>query len=178
MSLLQIHALQKHYGQRLILLSLRDGDSHRHNRHASSQDARTGTDMVPECDDGDRVQQVADALGEPRVPRHLAATGAHRVVGHQLFVVTRVFTSAAAYLAKAGLKVPVWIGDDRREGGDVLSTDPGRPDRVVAEAAAAIDTPVTKAKTALASTVATPSRPGTHCVSRLTSVNRSRAAPH
>ncbi len=39
--------------------------------------------------------------------------------------------------AKGPLKVPVWIGDDRREGSDIASTDPGRPDRVVAEAAAA-----------------------------------------
>jgi RHH-type transcriptional regulator, proline utilization regulon repressor / proline dehydrogenase / delta 1-pyrroline-5-carboxylate dehydrogenase len=35
------------------------------------------------------------------------------------------------------LKVPVWIGDDQRHGADFVSTDPGRPDRVVAEAAAA-----------------------------------------
>ena len=31
----------------------------------------------------------------------------------------------------------MWIGDDRREGSDIVSTDPGKPDRVVAEAAAA-----------------------------------------
>jgi len=35
------------------------------------------------------------------------------------------------------LRVPVWIGDDRREGSDIVSTDPGKPARVVAEAAAA-----------------------------------------
>ncbi len=35
------------------------------------------------------------------------------------------------------LRVPVWIGDDRREGSELVSTDPGKPDRVVAEAAAA-----------------------------------------
>ena len=39
--------------------------------------------------------------------------------------------------ARPPLRVPVWIGDDRREGSDLVSTDPGRPDRVVAEAAAA-----------------------------------------
>ena len=39
--------------------------------------------------------------------------------------------------ARGPLKVPVWIGDDRREGSDITSTDPGRPDRVVAAAAAA-----------------------------------------
>jgi RHH-type proline utilization regulon transcriptional repressor/proline dehydrogenase/delta 1-pyrroline-5-carboxylate dehydrogenase len=42
-----------------------------------------------------------------------------------------------AHDAKVPLKVPVWIGDDRREGWDITSTDPGKPDRVVAEAAAA-----------------------------------------
>ena len=31
----------------------------------------------------------------------------------------------------------MWIGDERREGADLVSTDPGAPDRVVAEAAAA-----------------------------------------
>jgi RHH-type proline utilization regulon transcriptional repressor/proline dehydrogenase/delta 1-pyrroline-5-carboxylate dehydrogenase len=35
------------------------------------------------------------------------------------------------------LHVPVWIGDDRREGDDLPSTDPGAPDRVVAIAARA-----------------------------------------
>ena len=35
------------------------------------------------------------------------------------------------------LRVPVWIGDDQRHGDDIVSVDPGRPDRVVAEAAAA-----------------------------------------
>ncbi len=33
--------------------------------------------------------------------------------------------------------MPVWIGDDQRHGADIVSTDPGKPDRVVAEAAAA-----------------------------------------
>jgi RHH-type proline utilization regulon transcriptional repressor/proline dehydrogenase/delta 1-pyrroline-5-carboxylate dehydrogenase len=39
--------------------------------------------------------------------------------------------------ARGPLKVPVWIGEHRREGWDITSTDPGKPDRVVAEAAAA-----------------------------------------
>jgi RHH-type proline utilization regulon transcriptional repressor/proline dehydrogenase/delta 1-pyrroline-5-carboxylate dehydrogenase len=43
----------------------------------------------------------------------------------------------AAHDARGVLKVPVWIGTDRREGEDVVSTDPGAPDRVVATAAAA-----------------------------------------
>jgi RHH-type proline utilization regulon transcriptional repressor/proline dehydrogenase/delta 1-pyrroline-5-carboxylate dehydrogenase len=43
----------------------------------------------------------------------------------------------AAHDARGPLRVPVWVGDDRREGSELVSTDPGRPDRVVAEAAAA-----------------------------------------
>ena len=43
----------------------------------------------------------------------------------------------AEHDARPPLRVPVWIGGDRREGADIVSTDPGRPDRVVAEAAAA-----------------------------------------
>ena len=42
-----------------------------------------------------------------------------------------------AHDARPPTKVPVWIGDERREGADFVSTDPGTPDRVVAEAAAA-----------------------------------------
>ena len=43
----------------------------------------------------------------------------------------------AEHDARPPLRVPVWIGGDRREGADIISTDTGRPDRVVAEAAAA-----------------------------------------
>jgi RHH-type proline utilization regulon transcriptional repressor/proline dehydrogenase/delta 1-pyrroline-5-carboxylate dehydrogenase len=43
----------------------------------------------------------------------------------------------AAHDARPAVKVPVWIGGERREGSDLFSTDPGAPDRVVAEAAAA-----------------------------------------
>ena len=43
----------------------------------------------------------------------------------------------AEHDARGPLRVPVWIGDDRREGDELLSTDPGTPDRVVAQAAAA-----------------------------------------
>src|SRR5918992_291653 len=43
----------------------------------------------------------------------------------------------AAHDARGALRVPVWIGDGRRAGDDLVSTDPGRPDRVVATAAAA-----------------------------------------
>src|SRR3954470_3254171 len=43
----------------------------------------------------------------------------------------------AAHDARGPLRVPVWIGEEKREGDELLSTDPGKPDRVVAEAAAA-----------------------------------------
>jgi RHH-type proline utilization regulon transcriptional repressor/proline dehydrogenase/delta 1-pyrroline-5-carboxylate dehydrogenase len=42
-----------------------------------------------------------------------------------------------AHDARPPVRVPVWIGDERREGDDLISTDPGTPGRVVAEAAAA-----------------------------------------
>jgi RHH-type transcriptional regulator, proline utilization regulon repressor / proline dehydrogenase / delta 1-pyrroline-5-carboxylate dehydrogenase len=48
----------------------------------------------------------------------------------------------AAHDARPPLRVPVWIGDDRREGEDLVSTDPGTPERVVAQAAAATEADV------------------------------------
>jgi RHH-type transcriptional regulator, proline utilization regulon repressor / proline dehydrogenase / delta 1-pyrroline-5-carboxylate dehydrogenase len=42
-----------------------------------------------------------------------------------------------AHDARGPLRVPVWVGNERREGAEIVSTDPGKPDRVVAEAAAA-----------------------------------------
>src|SRR5215218_7721701 len=43
----------------------------------------------------------------------------------------------AAHDARGPLDVPVWVGDDVRAGDAIVSTDPGRPERVVARAAAA-----------------------------------------
>jgi RHH-type proline utilization regulon transcriptional repressor/proline dehydrogenase/delta 1-pyrroline-5-carboxylate dehydrogenase len=43
----------------------------------------------------------------------------------------------AAHDARGPLDVPVWIGDEQRRGEEILSTDPGMPERVVARAAAA-----------------------------------------
>jgi predicted delta-1-pyrroline-5-carboxylate dehydrogenase group 2 len=40
----------------------------------------------------------------------------------------------AAVDARLPLRVPVWIGDERREGAELVSTDPGDPERVVAVA--------------------------------------------
>jgi RHH-type proline utilization regulon transcriptional repressor/proline dehydrogenase/delta 1-pyrroline-5-carboxylate dehydrogenase len=43
------------------------------------------------------------------------------------------------------LRVPVWIGADRREGDEIVSTDPGAPDRAVAVAASATGAEVDQA---------------------------------
>jgi RHH-type proline utilization regulon transcriptional repressor/proline dehydrogenase/delta 1-pyrroline-5-carboxylate dehydrogenase len=40
------------------------------------------------------------------------------------------------------VRVPVWIGDERREGDELVSTDPGNPERVVAIAAMASEAEV------------------------------------
>ena len=39
--------------------------------------------------------------------------------------------------ARPVVQAPVWVGGERREAAELVSTDPGKPDRVVAEAAAA-----------------------------------------
>jgi RHH-type transcriptional regulator, proline utilization regulon repressor / proline dehydrogenase / delta 1-pyrroline-5-carboxylate dehydrogenase len=39
--------------------------------------------------------------------------------------------------ARLPLRVPVWVGEDRRDGEDLISTDPGEPERAVAVAASA-----------------------------------------
>jgi RHH-type transcriptional regulator, proline utilization regulon repressor / proline dehydrogenase / delta 1-pyrroline-5-carboxylate dehydrogenase len=49
----------------------------------------------------------------------------------------RLRAGLAALEPRLPLRVPVWIGDERREGEDLVSTDPGAPDRVVALAAKA-----------------------------------------
>jgi RHH-type transcriptional regulator, proline utilization regulon repressor / proline dehydrogenase / delta 1-pyrroline-5-carboxylate dehydrogenase len=58
------------------------------------------------------------------------------------------------------LKVPVWIGSERRFGEELASTDPGRPERVVALAARATpaeaDAAVATARAAFAAWAATP----------------------
>ena len=58
------------------------------------------------------------------------------------------------------LRVPVWIGDERREGEELVSTDPGTPDRVVAYAAKAteadVDTALAAAQRGARAWAATP----------------------
>jgi RHH-type proline utilization regulon transcriptional repressor/proline dehydrogenase/delta 1-pyrroline-5-carboxylate dehydrogenase len=51
----------------------------------------------------------------------------------------------AALDAELPVRVPVWIGDDRREGEELVSTDPANPDRVVALAASATPDDVDRA---------------------------------
>jgi RHH-type proline utilization regulon transcriptional repressor/proline dehydrogenase/delta 1-pyrroline-5-carboxylate dehydrogenase len=48
----------------------------------------------------------------------------------------------AAFDARGALRVPVWIAADRRDGDELISTDPGDPDRVVAAAAIATEADV------------------------------------
>jgi len=47
-----------------------------------------------------------------------------------------------AHDARGPLDVPVWVGDERRTGDELVSTDPGAPDRVVARAATATEADV------------------------------------
>ena len=49
----------------------------------------------------------------------------------------RLAEALAEHDAKPPVNVPVWIGRDRRDGDELVSTDPGKPDRVVATAAKA-----------------------------------------
>src|SRR4051812_9202745 len=48
----------------------------------------------------------------------------------------------ASFDAEPIVQVPVWVGDDTRTGGTLISSDPGEPERVVAEAAAASEADV------------------------------------
>ena len=47
-----------------------------------------------------------------------------------------------AFDAEPVIQVPVWVGEDARTGGALVSTDPGEPERVVAESAVASEADV------------------------------------
>ena len=47
-----------------------------------------------------------------------------------------------AFDAEPVIQVPVWIGDDTRNGGALISTDPGDPERVIAQSAVASEADV------------------------------------
>lgn len=78
----------------------------------------------------------------------------------------RLLAALAALDAELPLRVPVWTGDARREGEQIASTDPGKPDRAVALAAAAsaeeVDAAVAQARAAFPGWAATraPERAG------------------
>ncbi|HEY7074482.1 MAG TPA: aldehyde dehydrogenase family protein [Solirubrobacteraceae bacterium] len=55
-----------------------------------------------------------------------------------------------AHDARGPVSAPVWIGEERREGAELVSTDPGAPDRVVAQAARATEADVDAAVAAAA----------------------------
>lgn len=72
----------------------------------------------------------------------------------------RLLTALAALDTELPLRVPVWIGDERRAAEQIVSTDPGTHDRVVASAAAAspdeVSTAVGEARRAFPAWAATP----------------------
>jgi RHH-type transcriptional regulator, proline utilization regulon repressor / proline dehydrogenase / delta 1-pyrroline-5-carboxylate dehydrogenase len=78
------------------------------------------------------------------------------------------------------LRVPVWIGSQQRFGEELVSTDPGRPDRVVALAARATpqeaDAAVEAARGASAAWAATPVRERAACLLRAAAWMRERRA--
>ena len=78
------------------------------------------------------------------------------------------------------LKVPVWIGRERRFGEELVSTDPGRPERVVALAARATpaeaEAAVATAATAFAPWAATPAQERSAALLRAAAWMRERRA--
>ncbi len=78
------------------------------------------------------------------------------------------------------LRVPVWIGKERRPGEELVSTDPGRPDRVVALAARATgeeaDAAVAAARAAFPAWSATPVQERAAALLRAAAWMRARRA--
>ncbi|MEA2193715.1 MAG: RHH-type transcriptional regulator, proline utilization regulon repressor / proline dehydrogenase [Solirubrobacteraceae bacterium] len=78
------------------------------------------------------------------------------------------------------LRVPVWIGRERREGEELVSTDPGRPERVVALAASATaaeaDGAVAAARAAFGAWAATPAAERAGALLRAAAWMRERRA--
>jgi RHH-type proline utilization regulon transcriptional repressor/proline dehydrogenase/delta 1-pyrroline-5-carboxylate dehydrogenase len=81
---------------------------------------------------------------------------------------------------RLALKVPVWIGRERRFGEQIVSTDPGRPERVVALAASATpaeaDAAVEGARAAFPTWSATPVRERAAALLRAAAWMRERRA--
>ena len=69
-----------------------------------------------------------------------------------------------AFDAEPVIQVPVWVGEDTRSGGALISIDPGEPERVVAESAVASEADVDHALDLAAA-------------QRLEAAHRDRSAP-
>jgi len=78
------------------------------------------------------------------------------------------------------LRVPVWIGDERRDGDELRSTDPGTPSRVVAVAASAtaseVDQAVATARAAFDAWAGTPAEERAHALVKAAGHLRRRRA--
>jgi RHH-type transcriptional regulator, proline utilization regulon repressor / proline dehydrogenase / delta 1-pyrroline-5-carboxylate dehydrogenase len=80
--------------------------------------------------------------------------------------------------AELPVRVPVWIGDERREGDELVSTDPSNPDRVVAVAASAtpdeVDRALAAAQRAFPSWSRTPADERARILQRAAQILRDR----
>jgi RHH-type proline utilization regulon transcriptional repressor/proline dehydrogenase/delta 1-pyrroline-5-carboxylate dehydrogenase len=90
----------------------------------------------------------------------------------------RLAAGMAAVDPRLPIRVPLWVGEDRREGEDLVSTDPGRPDRVVAVAPRAtaddVDAAVTTAARGFAAWSARPARERAAALARAAAWMRER----
>jgi RHH-type proline utilization regulon transcriptional repressor/proline dehydrogenase/delta 1-pyrroline-5-carboxylate dehydrogenase len=90
----------------------------------------------------------------------------------------RLAAGLAAVDPRLPFRVPLWIGGDRREGEALVSTDPGRPDRVVALApratAADVDAAVQAAASAFEAWSARPARERAAALARAAAWMRER----
>jgi RHH-type proline utilization regulon transcriptional repressor/proline dehydrogenase/delta 1-pyrroline-5-carboxylate dehydrogenase len=92
----------------------------------------------------------------------------------------RLLEALTALDAELPLRVPVWIGDEQRGGEQLVSTDPGRPDRVVALAPSAakaeVDAAVREAGRAFPAWAATPAAERAGALIRAAALLRERRA--
>ena len=91
---------------------------------------------------------------------------------------SRLDAALATLDARLPLRVPVWIGEERRDGEELVSTDPAEPGRVVAVAAVAtpgeVDAAVAAAREALPAWAATPVHDRALALTRAAAHLRSR----
>ncbi|HSD75853.1 MAG TPA: aldehyde dehydrogenase family protein [Solirubrobacteraceae bacterium] len=90
----------------------------------------------------------------------------------------RLAAGLAALDPRLPLRVPIWIGDDRRDGDELVSTDPASPERVVAVAARAtaadVDAAVTTAGRGFARWSARPAQDRARVLLRAAALMRER----